>query len=353
MKQFKDHSHQTRRSRIPRRLLIVAAVLVVALIIAAIGVRFVYNQNLQPVSSSQQTEVVTIESGSSVKEIATLLAEAGVIRGAWVFEWYVHSEQLTNKLQAGTYAFSPSQPLRDIASTLTKGKVETALVTIVPGSRIDQVRARLINDGYTPAVVDEALQPDQYRDLPVMSYVPAGTKTLEGLLFPESFQRDNTDDPRPIIRQSLQLMGQKITPDMQASFASRGLTVYQGLIIASMVETEVPNQGERDQTAQVFLSRLKIDMSLGSDVTANYGAILDGKEPSVNYDSPYNTRKYKGLPPGPVSIVSEGSLQAVANPAATNWLYFVSGDDGITRFQETYDQHQKDTQTYCTKLCGV
>lgn len=352
MARFKDPTHKRTR-RIPRRLFIVLAVLVGIVVAAAIGVRVIYNQNLEPVSSSQQTKVVTIENGSSVKEIADLLARAGVIRGAWVFEWYVHSEQLTNKLQAGTYAFAPSQPLRDIASTLTKGKVETALVTIVPGSRIDQVRARLINDGYTPAAVDAALTPDQYRDLPVMGYVPAETKTLEGLLYPESFQRNNTDDPRPIIRQSLQLMGQAITPEMQASFAANGLTVYQALIIASMVETEVPNQDERDQAAQVFLSRLKIGMSLGSDVTANYGAILDGKTPSVNYDSPYNTRKYKGLPPGPVAISSEGSIKAVANPSATNWLYFVSGDDGITRFQETYEQHQKDTQTYCTKLCGV
>lgn len=349
---MKFGARSSKQPRVPRRLLIVGLTLLILLVGAVGVVRHMYNQNLQAASNDPQTQIITVPTGSSVKAISKQLADKGVIRNAWVFEWYVHSKELSNKLQAGTYALAPNQDLPDIVDTLTQGKVTTRLVTILPGRRIDQVRADLINDGFSVAAVDAALKPDQYRDLPVMSYVPAGTKTLEGLLYPDSFQRVENTDPSFIIRESLEAMGEHLTPARQAAFASRGLTVLQGLTLASMVEKEVSKQADRDQVAQVFLSRLQQGMTLGSDVTAHYGAIVAGKSPSVSYDSPYNTRIHTGLPVGPISNMSESSLQAVSSPAATNWLYFVSGDDGVTHFETTFAQHQADAQQYCHKLCG-
>ncbi len=338
--------------RFPRRLQYVLIVLILVLVASVVGVRHFYNQNLKPVSNSQQAQIVTIEKGSSVKEIAQELVDQKVIRKAWAFEWYVHSMELGDKLKAGTYAFTPSSGLPEIASTLTKGKVTTRLVTIVPGRRIDQVRTDLINDGFSVAAVDAALKPDQYRDLPVMNFVPAGTKTLEGFLYPDSYSRIEGSDPSLIIRESLKEMGARLTPDIQANFAAKGLNVFQALSLASMVEKEVDKQTDRDQVAQVFLTRLKMDMTLGSDVTAHYGAILAGRSPSVGYDSPYNTRLHKGLPVGPISSVSMGSLKAVAQPAGTDWIYFVAGDDGITRFTRTLEEHEAATDQHCFELCG-
>jgi UPF0755 protein len=338
--------------KIPRRLVWVAGALLIFLVVASVGVRHVYSQNLRPVSTQQQSQIITVASGSSVKQIAKILADEKVIHNAWVFEWYVHSKELGNKLQAGTYAFSPSESLPQIVTTLTKGKVTTRLVTILPGRRIDQVRADLINDGFNVAAVDAALKPDQYRDLPVMSYVPAGTATLEGLLYPDSFQRTEGTDPSFIIRESLQEMGNHLPPAMQAAYAGKGLNVYQAITLASVVEMEASKQSDREQVAQVFLSRLKQNMSLGSDVTALYGSIAAGKIPSLQYDSPYNTRIHTGLPMGPISTTSQSSLQAVAYPAVTDWLFFVAGDDGTTYFEHTYDEHQADAGKYCHKLCG-
>jgi UPF0755 protein len=119
-----------------------------------------------------------------------------------------------------------------------------------------------------------------------------------------------------------------------------------------MVEQEASNPADRAQVAQVFLSRIKQNMPLGSDVTAFYGARLAGQSPNVNYDSPYNTRLHPGLPPGPISNVTESSLQAVAHPAGTDWLYFVAGDDGNVHFSHTLEEHQALTQQYCHKLCS-
>jgi UPF0755 protein len=347
------HHNRSSAGYIPRRLLFIGAALLIVLVAAVIGVRVVYNKNLGPVSNSQQTQIITVASGSSTKQIAKQLAEQKLIRNAWTFEWYVHSMQLGNKLQAGTYAFSPSTSIPQIADVLTKGRVATKLVTILPGRRIDQVRADLINDGFSIGAVDAALNPANYRSLPVMQYAPANVASLEGLLFPDSYQRTDTTDPNLIITESLKKMGTMLPAERQAAYAREGLNVYQALTLASIVEREVSKQSDREQVAQVFLSRLQKGMSLGSDPTATYGAILAGKSPSLTFDSPYNTRIKTGLPPGPIGSVSESSLKALANPASTDWLYFVSGDDGVTYFSKTLQEHEQNTRDHCKELCKL
>jgi UPF0755 protein len=172
-------------------------------------------------------------------------------------------------------------------------------------------------------------------------------------LYPDSFQKTATTDPKTIVAESLAEMQKHLTPDIRTGFAKQGLTVYQGVTLASIVEQEVPGQDDRNQAAQVFLKRLKIGMVLGSDVTAFYGAIKDGVPPSVTYDSPYNTRIHKGLPPGPISNVTDSSLYAVAHPANTDWLYFVAGDDGKTYFAKTEADHEANVSNYCHKLCSA
>lgn len=340
------------RTRLPRRVGVILVILVVLLLSGVVLARHAYNVGLRPVGTSQKAQIFTVESGASVKEIGSSLEKAKLIKSAWAFELYIHSKELGSKLQAGTYAFSPSQGTKSIVSTLTKGTVATDLVTILPGRRIDQVRADLINDGFKPGDVDKALDPAQYADLPALAYKPASVNTLEGLLWPESFQRDAATPPTVIIRQSLEEMGKHLTPDVQAAFASQGLTTYQGLILASIVIQEVNKTDDQTQAAQVFLKRLKAGSLLGSDVTARYGAIAAGKPPSLTYDSPYNTHIHPGLPPTPISTISASALDAAASPAGTDWLYFVTGDDGTTHFSKTLEEHQALTEKYCHKLCG-
>lgn len=338
--------------RIPRRIWIVLAVLVALSVGGVVIARNTYERGLQPVSSSQTTQIFTVKPGSSVKQIANKLQDERLIRSSWAFQLYVQRKELSDKLQAGTYALAPSQGTAAIVTTMTKGKVATRLMTILPGRRIDQVRADFINDGFSPTAVDAALDPRSYADVPVLAYKPDTVSTLEGLLWPESYQRQPDTDPAVIIRQSLEAMGEQLTTDVQAGFAAQGLTTYQGLILTSMVLQEVSKEADQAQAAQVFLSRLKDGHALGSDVTAHYGAIIAGKAPSVEYDSPYNTRIRTGLPPSPVSTINSTSLAAVISPAKTDWRYFVSGDDGTTYFSRTIEEHEALSQKYCHKLCG-
>lgn len=340
-----------RRRNIPLRITLLGIFLAILTAVSLVAVRHFYNRDLAAVSAVQSTTVVTIKTGSSSKQIATLLADKHLIRSAWAFELYVHSKELGDKLQAGTYALSPNQSTPEIIATISKGAVTTNLVTILPGRRIDQVRADLINDGFKPDAVDRALQPEQYADMPVLAYKPTGA-SLDGLLFPDSFQRTADTDPSTIVRESLEEMSKHLTTELQAAFASQGLTTYQGIVLASILEKEVSKPTDRAQAAQVFQKRLHSGMMLGSDVTAYYGAILAGKSPKTTYNSAYNTLLHTGLPPGPISSVSNNSLQAASHPASTDWLYFVSGDDGNTYFSTNLQDHEAYTAKYCHKLCG-
>lgn len=347
-----SHPAKKRSLRVPRRVIITLILLVLLLVAGAVTVRKVYYAKLEPVSSSQQTQIFTVQEGSTVKEIAAKLEKDKLIQSAWAMELYVHSKELGSSLQAGTYALSPSDGTAKIVSTITRGAVETKLVTILPGQRIDQVRTSLINEGFTPSSVDAALQPIQYKDLPILAFKPASVDTLEGLLWPDSFQKTGTTDPSVIIRESLKEMGNQVTPDVQAAFASHGLTTYQGLVLTSIVTKEVSKPTDQSQAAQVFLTRLQKGMMLGSDVTALYGAALAGKGQDLTYDSPYNTLLHAGLPPTPISTITKNALVASTNPANTTWLYFVAGDDGTTYFSNTLQEHEALTAKYCHKLCG-
>jgi UPF0755 protein len=339
-------------SRIPRRIwgLLIAVVLLV--LAGMIISHQVYNRGLRPVSASQQTTIVTVPQGSTVKQIATQLEEEKLIRSAWAFQLYVHSEELNDQLQAGTYALSPSQGTKAIVKTLTSGKVTTRLVTILPGRRIDQVRADLINYGFLPEEVDKALDPAGYTDLPVLAFKPSSVNTLEGLLWPDSFQKDDATSASDIVRQSLAAMGQRLTPEVQAAFAAQGLTTYDGLKLTSIIIQEVGKASDQAQVAQVFLKRLKSGIKLESDATARYGAVAAGRAPSLTYNSPYNTYTNAGLPPTPISTINSTSLAAAINPAPTDWQYFVSGDDGTTYFSKTLMEHEALTRQHCRELCG-
>ncbi len=338
--------------RVPKRVWLLVIALVCLAIFGGFAAHRIYNGDLRPASSSQKTQIFTVQKGTSVKQIAVNLEKDDLIRSAWAFQLYVKHRELSDKLQAGTYALSPSQSPSKIVEVMTQGRVAVKLVTIIPGRRIDQVRADLINAGFAPHAVDQALNPDQYTNLPALAYKPATATSLEGLLWPDSYQRQPDTDPALIIRESLMAMGEHLTPDVQAAFAAHGLTTYQGLTLASVIIQEVNKPADQAQAAQVFLTRLKAGMVLGSDVTARYGSIAVGQTPDLSYDSPYNTHLHTGLPPGPISTINSTSLFAAAHPAATNWLFFVTGDDGTTYYSTTLQEHQAATAKYCHKLCG-
>ncbi len=359
MKAYKLHPRSRRRW--PKVLIVIAIVLALAGIGALVGARRLYSENLKAVSASNKVEaVVAIPSGSSLDSIAKTLKQKNLIRADWAFKRYVNSKELGELLKAGTYRFNTSQDVAAIVDDLVEGKVDIELFTIFPDKRIDEVRQAFIEAGnFSAGEVDAALNPDRYPGHPALVDKPAGA-SLEGYLYPDSFQRIAETSASTIITQSLDEMAKALTPDIRAGIAKQGLSVYQGLVLASIVEREVTanNPQDRPQVAQVFYRRLKENMPLQSDATAVYGAALAGKADSLSheeilvFDSAYNTYNHAGLPPTPISNITSSSLQAVANPASTNFLYFVSGDDCVTHFSNTVEEHEANVQKYLKKGCG-
>ncbi len=340
------------KRRLVKRLVIIAIAAALVLVGSTIAVRRIYFNNLEPVSRiSQGVKLVTIEQGMTVDQIANALKDAGLIRSTWAFRLYVSSKEVRDSLEAGTYSFEVTQSTPEIVSQLSHGKIATDLVTIIPGQRLDQIKASLLNYGFSSSDVEKALDPATYAGNPALVDKPAGA-SLEGYIYPESYQKTSSTKPQQIVHSSLKEMGDRLTPDLRAAFSAQGLSTYQGIILASLVEQEVAKQTERAQAAQVFIKRLRIDMPLGSDASTIYGSLLAGQGRSLTYDFPYNTLLHKGLPPTPISNVSESSLQAVAHPANTDYLYFVTGDDGTTHFTRTLEEHEAAALKYCHKLCG-
>lgn len=342
---------KTKRSLPFRPLIIIGIVLVILFSgLGYVAVRY-RNNNLKPVSTNQTTVTITIPTGSSLSDVSMLLKKNNLIRNEWVFKQYVRSKGLQDKILAGTYALKPSQSVSDIVEILTEGRVDNELVTIKPGQRLDQIKQTFINAGFSVKETEEAFEPAQYEGHPALVDKPRGAN-LEGYLYPESFQKDGTTKPTQIITSSLDEMQKRLTPELRAQFAKRGLSVYQGITLASVIEKEVSVISDKALVSQVFYKRLSMDMGLESDPTAFYGAIIAGQEPSLRYDSAYNTYLVKGLPPGPISNVTQESLRAAANPANTDWLFFVAGDDGKTYFSKTLAEHEVNIDRYCKKLCN-
>lgn len=351
------YSHRNRR-RIFKMSIIVLIVAALAAVSAIMLARKYYNDNLRPVSDQHTAMEVTIEPGSTLPTISQLLKDKKLIRSERVFSQYVRNNGAAEDIKAGTYDLSPSYGVSEIVSILTLGKITSKLVTILPGTRIDQVKRSLVSSGFTEDAVNDGLNPQNYSDHPALVDKPKES-SLEGYLYPESFNRTSSTTVKEIVEASLDEMQARLTPEVRKSFTSHGLTTHQAVTLASIVEREVSSPEDRQQAAQVFLKRLNIGMKLQSDATSLYGAVLDGTHqdlsPSqiLNYNSPYNTYLNQGLPPGPISNVTASSIDAVANPAQTDWLYFVSGDDGKTYFSKTIAEHEALVAQHCHIKCSA
>lgn len=331
-------------------LMAVGGLLVLILAVAITGLAW-YRLNLRPVSNSQTSRLFTVDQGASARQIAEGLESLGLIRSSKAFVYYVDIHKYKKHLQAGTYRFKPAMSAQEIAQTIASGYIDKNWITILPGKRIDQIKQMFLKVGYKSAEVDSAFDPANYADQPLVAGLPSGA-SLEGLLYPDSFQKAGDTPAQTIIRQSLDEMQAHLTPDVVSGLANQGLSVYQGLTLASIVYAESGSSADQPTVAQVFLLRLKQGMMLGSDVTAFYAANLMGAGKTLGVDSPYNTRLHAGLPPGPIGSFTVSALQAAASPSKTDYLFFVAGDDGTIHFSHTEAEHEQAIKQYCTKECS-
>ncbi|MBP6962396.1 endolytic transglycosylase MltG [Candidatus Saccharibacteria bacterium] len=344
------HGEKVKRKRNIRRIIIATFTLLVVLLATLV---FWYNSSIKPVNqnNSEQT-IVTVETGMNEAQLAGILEKKGLIRSALAYEIYARVNGKVGNMQAGGYKLSQNMSVADIVDKITNGEVALDLITILPAQRLDQIRESFIEAGFSEKEVDEALKVTNYAGHPALVDKPP-LASLEGYLYPESFLRSQTTPLQTIITASLDQTALLFTPELKQKLSARGLNFHDAVILASIVEKEVSNLDDKPTVAQVFLRRLEIGMMLGSDVTAYYGAIINKLPPTVATDTPYNTRIYTGLPPGPISNISASSINAIANPSDTDYLFFVAGDDGKTYFSRTNEEHEALTAEHCIELCAI
>ncbi len=335
----------------PRRSLVPPLLIVgLLLLFASLGSVFWYRWALSPVSSKQNSVRLVVSPGETATEIAHQLAGQDLIRSEFAFGIYTQIHGLRSKLQAGGYVLSPHQSTPSIVEHMTTGRTDTFNVTISPGLTLMGLKELFEGYGYSEQEVQTAFAKTYSH--PVLATRPSGA-TLEGYIYPETYNVGADEPLSTLLERSFdQLL--KVLSDNKylEQYQKQGLSIHQAVTLASIVQKEVSNKSDQKQVAQVFLKRLDSGMQLGSDVTFMYAAKLLGVEPTVDIDSPYNTRKYAGLPPGPISNMNPSALEAVAYPASGDYLYFVAGDDGTTYFSRTQAEHDANVAEHCKELCN-
>ncbi|TAL14570.1 endolytic transglycosylase MltG [Patescibacteria group bacterium] len=316
-----------------------------------------FNIQIAPLGTDKQKLIVVkVDPGSTPKQIGQLLQGHSVIRSGLAFDIYTRISGKRGELQAGTYRLSPADSTPQIVDHLVKGDVDQFSITFLPGATVKQDRQVLIDAGYNPLEIDLALA-DTY-DSPLFANKPKAAD-LEGYIYGETYNFTAGTSVSDILKRTFTQFYSVLTAnDIIAGMKAQGLNLYQGITLASIVQKEIGSPAsttpttDQKQVAQVFYSRLNAGMNLGSDVTYQYIADKLGVARDPNLDSPYNTRRYAGLPPGPISAPGITALKAVAAPATTDYLFFLSGDDNVTYFAHTDAEHQANIKAHCAIKCS-
>lgn len=343
---------QPKKRNVKKWLIVAGGVIVIALVAAFIAAFAWYQSQLAPVTDDTAKRVkVTIVSGTTPGMIAEQLETAGVIRSKVAFGIYTKLTGTENKLKAGAYSLQPSLPTPTIVSHLVDGKEDTFTVTFLPGDTLANNRKALIKAGFSEAEVDAAL--NKKYDRPLFATKPASAD-LEGYLYGETIEFALDASVDDVLDAFFGLFEKVITENnLIAGFRAQGLSLYEGITLASIVQREIPDAEDQKQVARVFFNRMEQGMNLGSDVTYQYAADKAGVARTPSLKSPYNTRIHAGLPPGPIAAPGKSALLAVANPAQNDYLFFLSGDDHKTYYGKTDADHQKNIVQHCQKKCLI
>ncbi len=334
-------------------LLIAGGVLLVALIAFFVFAYTWYQQLLSPVSDDTSKYIkVSIEPGTLPGAIAQQLEDAGVIRSSFAFSVHTKLTGTENSLRAGVYTLQPSLSTPAIVNHLVSGKLHTFKVTFLPGDTLANNRQALIDlELFETEDIDEALNKSYNR--PLFATKPANAD-LEGYIYGETYHFDASSTPESILNQTFDEFEAVIEEySLVEGFKQQGLSLFEGITLASIIQREVPDGDDQRQVAGVFYNRMANGMNLGSDVTYQYAADKLGVARTPTLDSPYNTRIYAGLPPGPISAPGESALIAVASPAENDYLFFLSGDDDKTYFARDEAGHQRNIDEHCAKKCLI
>ncbi len=305
----------------------------------------------RPAGSDDAPVTFVVSPGEAAGTIAERLQREGLVSDAELFRRYVQYHKLDSGIEAGEFTLRETMTIPEVARALQEGRRPEQTVTIREGLRLEQVAADVAEQ--TTISEDEFLElvttgwRDQAYAQRFLATIPPEA-TLEGFLFPDTYRLPEDPTASDLLERMLAAFQERVTPQVQAAAAQRDLSVYELITLASIVEREAVVADERALIAGVFWNRLQAGWTLDADPTVQYGMGEPGAwwpgltVADLAFNSPYNTYQNAGLPPGPICSPGLASIEAAAEPAETDYYFFLvdcTRDDGSHVFAETEAEH--------------
>ena len=317
-------------------------VLLVALLAIAVAL-WVANQlqRPEPVPGLPAQVLLYFPPGTPTSEIFRRLSAEGVIGNARLAEVYYRVRAGATPLQAGEYRFDRPMPIDEIIRRMGQGDVVQHKIVVAEGLTSEETFRLFLDQGIgTPEAFRRALD-----DVSLLPGLAQGAPDLEGFLFPNTYRVTKSTSARQIVERMAAQFRQHFAPELRERARTLGLTPRQAVTLASIVQKETWLLREAPVVAGVYLNRLDRGMRLQADPTVMYALKRDGRwmgllhRSDYNYESPYNTYLYAGLPPGPICNPGLAALTAAVTPSRTEFLYFVADATGGHTFSRTFEQH--------------
>jgi UPF0755 protein len=326
-----------------------AVTLVVLLVAAIAGGAFIYRRASTPYRGFQADEVfVELPAGTREAEIARRLVDAGVVPDVWTFRLAARWSGADKRLQAGEYRFAGPASPREVVARLARGDVYKRGVTFPEGLTILEMAQIFEHSGlgtatdFRHAAADGAL----------VAPLDPSASNLEGYLFPSTYALPRNAGAVETVHAMVVQFEKVFDAKLRAATSAQQLTVRQVITLASLVEKETARPEERPIVSAIYRNRLRLHMPLQCDPTVIYAMMLAGKwngnirKDDLQIDSPYNTYRYAGLPPGPIASPGRTSIEAAVHPADVPYLYFVSRNDGTHVFASSLDEHNRNVSKF-------
>jgi len=322
---------------IEHRSKILATIITITICLAALATWELFLR--QP---DQETGVVevTIESGSTLGQVADLLQEKGVIGSSWLFEWYGRLRGVDRDIVAGTFFLNPETNVLDAIRSITQPSyAEERELTFLEGWSLRDVSSYLIEQGLI----------ESEDELYTITGDPVSSDSLEGYLFPDTYRLFADATAQDVVDKMIENFDQKVTQEMRDQIQLQDRTLDEVIIMASILEREARGEEDMGMVADIFWRRYEINMALQSCASVNY--VTGKSDPAITYedqqiDSLYNTYQYPGLPPGPISNPGLEAINAAIYPTANDYWYFLNDEEGLTHYATTNDEHAANKAMY-------
>lgn len=338
-------------------LLWVIAICIFSLIMAIVSIMYIKKSVTTPLSRIANPKIINIPKGSDLKTVSSILKGDGIIKDTMAFNLLAKYKSAEGNLKAGEYQLSPDMPPLQILNLILEGKVYQYPVTIPEGYNIFEIASLLNKKGLAERekFVLLAFNRDFIESLGIEA------NNLEGYVFPDTYYIHKDMDESVIIKKMVDTFRKTVLSEITDEYQKKGLTMHQIITLASLIEKETGNEGEKPIISAVFHNRFKKRMRLQCDPTVIYALLLKGlKEKKIIYDgnirkedlsidSPYNTYRYAGLPPGPIANPGKSSIHAAMHPSVSKYIYFVSKNDGSHHFSSTIEEHNRAVRIYQAK----